>query len=161
MLPRLFHHSDSPSADEEDSSNSRNHEKDEEDEGDERDEGDEDEDKNIDDAEQSDIKFLHAIIKFFQHMVTSASEVINIAGVAVNSYTNTYYMLRLYSKGERSEVLRTGVASPATVKRHRWSAGKFYNVQKRTRWKYKERVLSTIKGSASKTSLRGIRKNRD
>src|SRR6267154_6490350 len=99
MLPHLFHHSDNPYADEEDSSNSRNeqdHEKsDEEDEEDEEDEGDEgdegDDSESVDDAERSDIRLLQVIIDFFQRMAKSASEVVSLAGAATNSYTNSYY----------------------------------------------------------------------
>jgi len=64
---------------------------DEEDQGDEGDESSEDLEESIEDAEQSDLKFLQAIIQFFQHMISSASEVINIVGITVNAYTTTYY----------------------------------------------------------------------
>jgi len=69
----------------------RNHERDEEDQGDEGDESSEDLEESVEDTEQSDLKFLQAIIQFFQHMISSASKVINIVGITVNIYTTTYY----------------------------------------------------------------------
>lgn len=93
MFPHLFLHR-SCNADDEVSSNSRDHERDEQDqldEEDERDDNSEGLDPSVDDAEESNIKFLQAIIDCFQRVLSSAAEVINIAGVAVNSYMNTYY----------------------------------------------------------------------
>ncbi|KAG2357811.1 hypothetical protein BDR07DRAFT_1490270 [Suillus spraguei] len=55
-----------------------------------------------------------------------------IAGAA-NTTPDFVHAIRFLTEFIYQALLRTGVASPATVKRHRRSAGSSYNVQKRTR----------------------------
>jgi hypothetical protein len=100
MLPRLWHHSDDPTdsrshsddVDEENTTDEEQDEQDEQDEGDEQDEQDEqDEGHVVVDVERRDKKNLRTIISVFQHIVQSASSVVDVAVDAYNSYTHTYY----------------------------------------------------------------------